>query len=333
MAGVRSSKTVNGTEYKYTTLSGLVTRQEWNGSSIDFIYDDSNQPLAMKYNGTLYYYILNAQGDVVRIIDGSRNVVASYSYDPWGNITSSSGTLADVNPLRYRGYYYDSETGFYYLQSRYYDPELGRFINADSYASTDATGLLSANMFAYCENDPVNRSDPSGELAHLAVAAFVGAAVSLASQFTSEFISSVINGSSQFSSLSTYLGAAVGGAVGGVVTMCAGAAAGGAVSSGVSTLVGQVLENATGKENRSAGDIVRNTIIDATIGCVWGKIDVIKVEGITSGRNSMSAVFRSGLTKLKNQTANRMSFKVMIKGFISGYVSDICQTVFNGINN
>ena len=179
MAGVRSSKTVNGTEYKYTTLSGLVTRQTGGGKTIDFIYDDSNQPLAMKYNGTLYYYILNAQGDVVRIIDGSRNVVASYSYDPWGKIVSSSGTLADVNPLRYRGYYYDSETGFYYLQSRYYDPELGRFINADSYASTDATGLLSANMFAYCENDPVNRSDPSGEwatVAKMAVGAVIGAA-------------------------------------------------------------------------------------------------------------------------------------------------------------
>ena len=163
MAGVRSSKTVNGTEYKYTTLSGLVTRQTGGGKTIDFIYDDSNQPLAMKYNGTLYYYILNAQGDVVRIIDGNRNVVASYSYDPWGKIISSSGALAEVNPLRYRGYYYDSETGFYYLRSRYYDPELGRFINADSYASTDATGILSANMFAYCENDPVNKSDPTGE--------------------------------------------------------------------------------------------------------------------------------------------------------------------------
>ena len=91
------------------------------------------------------------------------SVVASYTYDPWGKIISSSGTLADINPLRYRGYYYDAETGFYYLQSRYYDPEIGRFINADSYASTDATGLLSTNMFAYCENDPVNRSDPRAE--------------------------------------------------------------------------------------------------------------------------------------------------------------------------
>ena len=163
MAGVRSSKTVGSTKYDFTTLSGLVTRQTGGGKTIDFVYDENNQPLAMKYNNTLYYYVLNAQGDVVRIVNSSRSVVASYTYDPWGKIISSSGTLADINPLRYRGYYYDSETGFYYLQSRYYDPEIGRFINADSYASTDATGLLSTNMFAYCENDPVNRSDPSGE--------------------------------------------------------------------------------------------------------------------------------------------------------------------------
>ena len=164
MAGVRSSKTVGSTTYDFTTLSGLVTRQTGGGKTIDFVYDENNQPLAMKYNNTLYYYVLNAQGDVVRIVDGSRSVVASYTYDPWGKIISSSGTLADINPLRYRGYYYDSETGFYYLQSRYYDPEIGRFINADSYASTDATGLLSTNMFAYCENNPVMRVDPTGEL-------------------------------------------------------------------------------------------------------------------------------------------------------------------------
>ena len=163
MAGVRSSKTVGSTTYKFTTLSGLVIRQTGGGKTIDFVYDENNQPLAMKYNNTLYYYVLNAQGDVVRIVNSSRSVVASYTYAPWGKIISSSGTLADINPLRYRGYYYDSETGFYYLQSRYYDPEIGRFINADSYASTDMVGLLSTNMFSYCENNPVMRVDPTGK--------------------------------------------------------------------------------------------------------------------------------------------------------------------------
>lgn len=175
MAGVRSSKTVGSTKYDFTTLSGLVTRQTGGGKTIDFVYDENNQPLAMKYNNTLYYYVLNAQGDVIALADQNGNLIAKYSYDPWGKLLSVTPNgwldeqnayyleVAEANPLRYRGYYYDSETGFYYLQSRYYDPEIGRFINADSYASTDATGLLSTNMFAYCENNPVNRSDPSGE--------------------------------------------------------------------------------------------------------------------------------------------------------------------------
>ena len=228
MAGVRSSKTVGSTTYKYTTLSGLVTRQTGGNATIDFVYDESNQPLAMKYNNTLYYYVLNAQGDVVRIINSSRSVVASYTYDPWGKIISSSGTLADINPLRYRGYYYDSETGFYYLQSRYYDPEIGRFINADSYASTDATGLLSTNMFAYCENDPVNKSDPTGEVAPILIAMAGGALVGIAEQFMTDVIYAMVTGQpldACFSSVGTYVSSAVGGAMsvlpgGGVMRAC-----------------------------------------------------------------------------------------------------------------
>ena len=216
MAGVRSSKTVGSTTYDFTTLSGLVIRQTGGGKTIDFVYDENNQPLAMKYNNTLYYYVLNAQGDVVRIVNSSRSVVASYTYDPWGKIISSSGTLADINPLRYRGYYYDSETGFYYLQSRYYDPEIGRFINADSYASTDATGLLSTNMFAYCENDPVNKSDPTGEVAPILIAMAGGALVGIAEQFMTDVIYAMVTGQpldACFSSVGTYVSSAAGGAM------------------------------------------------------------------------------------------------------------------------
>ena len=95
---------------------------------MDFIYDNQGLPFALNYstnNGssfTTYYYVLNLQGDVVKLVDGGGTSVASYAYDAWGNILSSSGSKAEINPLRYRGYYYDTETGFYYLQSRYYDP-------------------------------------------------------------------------------------------------------------------------------------------------------------------------------------------------------------------
>ncbi len=95
------------------------------------------------------------------MVDSSSNQVAAYTYDPYGKILSATGAMADVNPLRYRGYYYDSETGFYYLQSRYYDPNTCRFINADSYAST-GQGFLGYNMFAYCGNNPMDRVDTKG---------------------------------------------------------------------------------------------------------------------------------------------------------------------------
>ena len=120
------------------------------------------------YDSTLssydtFHYVLNAQGDVVQLNYQGRQdkVYAQYTYDAWGNVLTQSGSLADVNPLRYRGYYCDTETGFYYLQSRYYDPVVKRFLNADSLAST-GQGFTGFNMFAYCMNSPVTRIDEAG---------------------------------------------------------------------------------------------------------------------------------------------------------------------------
>ena len=110
------------------------------------------------------------------LVDANGNEVAAYDYDPYGKIISATGTMAEINPLRYRGYYYDAETGFYYLQSRYYDPEICRFINADSYAST-GQGYMGYNMFAYCNNSPILHSDPSGEILVTTVILIVSAAV------------------------------------------------------------------------------------------------------------------------------------------------------------
>ena len=144
---------------------------------MDFIYNGSGRPFALNYSTvggnrfTTYYYVLNLQGDVVKLIDQDGAVAAAYAYDAWGNILSQSGNMAEKNPLRYRGYYYDSETGFYYLQSRYYDPATRRFINADVYASTDSKDAIACNMFAYCNNNPVIHDDESGECLGLVVLA------------------------------------------------------------------------------------------------------------------------------------------------------------------
>ena len=171
---------VTGTQtvtHEYLTLNGKVARETIRTNNtltavLDFIYDESGKPFALKYstNGTsfqTYYYVLNLQGDVVKLIHYipgfEYESVATYEYDAWGNIVSSSGRLAEINPLRYRGYYYDNETGFYYLQSRYYDPANRRFINADTYSSTDPGDAIGCNMFAYCGNNPVMRNDYSGD--------------------------------------------------------------------------------------------------------------------------------------------------------------------------
>ena len=168
---------VTGTQtvtHEYLTLNGKVARETIRTNNtltavLDFVYDESGKPFALKYstNGTsfqTYYYVLNLQGDVVKLIHYipgfEYESVATYEYDAWGNV-SSSGRLAEINPLRYRGYYYDNETGFYYLQSRYYDPANRRFINADLLAST-GQGFTGTNMFAYCVNSPVVLGDYEG---------------------------------------------------------------------------------------------------------------------------------------------------------------------------
>ena len=162
--GLRTKKTVSGegTHY-YFYASGQLLRESYSGNFLDFSYDANGYPYALKYNGTTYYYITNLQGDVMYMVDGTGATVASYEYDPFGNILSATGEMAEINPLRYRGYYYDAELEMYYLQSRYYDPMVGRFINADDVALLGLSGTeLGYNLFAYCENNPINNSDSTG---------------------------------------------------------------------------------------------------------------------------------------------------------------------------
>jgi RHS repeat-associated protein len=148
----------------------LLVRQTWlthdTYNYIDFLYDESSLPYSFIYNGTQYFYIKNLQGDVVSIANASGTIVVNYEYDAWGNcisvIDNSGIGIAELNPIRYRSYYYDTETGFYYLQSRYYDPAIRRFINADGYVNANGD-ILGFNMYAYCGNNPVMYVDYTGE--------------------------------------------------------------------------------------------------------------------------------------------------------------------------
>jgi RHS repeat-associated protein len=143
----------------------LLVETHSNGITLAYTYDVDGSLLSMNYNGTEYFYVTNLQGDVIELLDSQGTRVVSYEYDAWGNILhQTGGVLAELNPYRYRGYRYDSETDYYYLQSRYYDPSIGRFISSDGLVG-EVGDLLSHNMYAYGANNPVMNVDPSGEFA------------------------------------------------------------------------------------------------------------------------------------------------------------------------
>ena len=354
MSGVRSGKQVyttsnqRTTTYTYTTLSGKVMRQQWETrnsddtvyqamQSLEFVYDDGNQPFAMIYKHgqttELYYYVLNAQGDVIALLNADGTLAASYNYGAWGNYSvhddkgakiTKASFIGHINPLRYRGYYYDRETRLYYLQSRYYDFANCRFINADTFATTDANGFLSANMFAYCENNPIMRVDPDGSSPlSLVINTLVGAGVSVAS--------AAINANIAGSPISTgdLIKAAAVGAVSGFLSSLnpvAKVVTAAAAVSGAVTFVGSMLTGSSvGEAALSAAVAATSTYVSSKLGAsafgaATGKsVDAGKgiigfhvsasMEGLASGGRATRQISKSTKRKQgRTRTTRRQSF-------------------------
>ena len=194
--GKRVRKTSGGniTTYYYNgnVLSGLVRKASKDagttgtGTTVQFVYDTQGKPFMLRMNGkTDYFYLYNGLGDVTGLVDSSNQVVVRYQYNSWGKVTSTQDTsgvsLATLNPFRYRKYVHDPETGLYCLGSRYYDPEVGRFVNADDPSTIFAKPqeLYSKNLYVYCDNNPIIRKDVQGYFPiPCIVGAVVGAVVS-----------------------------------------------------------------------------------------------------------------------------------------------------------
>ena len=207
--GIRDSKTVGSVKHTYTTLSGKIIREKYGTTTIDYLYDNEGRPykLILDLNGTKIhgYFALNLQGDVIAIIDSKGEVAVTYEYDAWGREIASStagdygSRLYAENRLKYRGYYYDSETGFYYVSSRYYDPEIGRFINADTTDVLDVqSDLYDKNLYAYCDNNPVMRKDLNGQVwitvGIMAVGGIIGGVIgAVSSAVTQNALTGTIN--------------------------------------------------------------------------------------------------------------------------------------------
>ena len=183
-AGLRIEKTVNGATRRYIWNSSQLMADVGANDAFYFHYSSGGELIGYTYKTadaeTECILVKNQQGDVERVISADGTILAAYTYDAWGNVLTSEGSLAAANPIRYRGYYFDTETSLYYLQSRYYDPAVDRFINADNYATTYKTST-GANMFAYCMNSPVKGKDDGGDIGwNIVVGAIVGAVVGAA---------------------------------------------------------------------------------------------------------------------------------------------------------
>ena len=176
-SGLRASKTVNSTKTEYEYVGDLLVYERRGTLEFFYMYDSGGNLSGIRYkNGDTdlsYYVVCNSRGDVDTIYNAAGEITVHYVYDSWGKTVriendageaeSDTDSIGYLNPIRYRGYYYDAETNLYYVQSRYYDPEVGRFINADDTANLGVDGsILSYNLFTYCLNNPVNRFDVDG---------------------------------------------------------------------------------------------------------------------------------------------------------------------------
>ena len=256
---------IHSTHYFYdgTKLAG----EKKDDTIVWYDYDENGSPVGMRVNGLDYIFRKNLQGDITGIYNSSAELIVEYTYsDAWGAGVTVSGSAASTigmyNSFRYRGYYYDTESGLYYLNSRYYDPVACRFINGDSLLNPDIA--CGKNLYVYAEHNPVNKTDSTGTWAFIDDAiAFASGAIAGA---VGQFISDVVTG--EFSSWETYAGAAFGGGVGGVVSLYAGPVCGAAVGSGLSTATTLLLENASGKAHHSVGEIASKSLAYAGTGAL-----------------------------------------------------------------
>ena len=338
--GVRTSKTVNSVVTNFSYNGSLLMAQVAGSGAGQikqlYSYDASGQLVSVNYNGTEYYYMRNGQNDIVGLMDNAGAVVVSYSYDSWGKSLTVSGTLATTlganNPFRYRGYYYDTETGLYYLQTRYYDATVCRFISADVYMST-GQGIVGSNMYAYCGNNPVARDDDGGKFWNLVIGAVAGAAIGFIASVADDLISG--KSLSEVDWGKAGISAAIGAVSGLVAATGLGAVAQAGISAGLSAA-----DNAIGQVRKNGGTKgLKFDYLDCLGSAVIGGAS--SAFGSLIGGKSQAA---SSAKKIIEYAQRRINYGSIKRGFqiaatavkyinISRGVASVAGTVLSGTGN
>ena len=243
--------TKNNLVYTYDSNGKLIRQSD----GLEFFYDHTGVA-GMKYNGATYIYRKDVQGNIIALLDNSGEIVVKYTYDAWGNYAAEAldrvdgkvqfnnvdpdtafnadyekyKQLANINPFRYRGYYYDTETELYFLKTRYYDPEVGRFISPDSIEYLDPETINGLNLYAYCNNNPVSNVDPNGNkwwhwvlggllavVSIVVAVATVGATAAIAATVMGALVGALYGGASAYTSGQNVILGAITGGIAGII--------------------------------------------------------------------------------------------------------------------
>ena len=341
------------------------------GVKLYYYYDSYGNLSAIRYvlpdgtNGSdgtneIYYITTNAQGDVLGIYTSQGIQVAAYEYDAWGNCTvfdvtqgsdgnniftevtyseSQKLNMEFLNPFRYRGYYYDQDMGLYYLQSRYYDPQVGRFINADDFYNLgiDLT-ILSFNMYQYCNNSPIIFEDRQGEFLCAAIGAVVGAATSAifasmeAGRTSREIMASAVNGavSGAITGLASDIIIVTGGT--GAVVIAAGAAAG-FLGSGIGTYIEQKILKKDTTDPQNLIEIGVQSVLGGAFGALGGLMSGpadAMMEAVTK-QASQKALTRGITLKFAIKMTVKEEFSKIFDTSVSEIISNVISSVFSMI--
>ena len=365
--GIRTSKIINGITHAYVVDGTKIISETYGNVLLTFIYDEKNTPIGILYRENSYeegkfdeyYFTKNLQGDIIGIYDVTGAIVASYAYDAWGNhfVYNATGEIVEeeqtnfignINPFRYRGYYYDTESDFYFLNARYYDPEVKRFINADTKISSVGGDINGYNLYSYCFNNPIKYDDSMGTWpkwlenvvkavvvvavvvsAVAVVTATGGAAAVVAGVALGTASGALVGGIANEAKGESFINGAAGGAVNGLVQSVGGALApgigtivGGGVGSGLGTCLTENLNN-IGKpieEQKSSADIATSSLKSAAIGAAFSTL--------TAGINYSVdyAVHNQAYGLMPEMT---YGFGEMMKGFFSS-VDDAMVYILSG---
>ena len=328
--GIRTSKTVNGVKHTYYLNGNLIMAEQWGDKLLVYLYDVSGSPIGMMYRTESYaegswdtfWFEKNLFGDIVSIYNELGTKVATYTYrDAWGNhsVSYSNGggsTGAQYNPFRYRGYYYDTDLGMYYLQSRYYDASICRFISPDDTSVIAATpmAVTDKNLYAYCDNNPVMRVDETGEFW---TAILIGAAVGIVAQYIGDVFYNAVSGKEGIdvlvpsSSIMDYIAAGASGAL---------------AATGIDSIGSKVVNAAIDGTAYLFNQLITDQDVNTTELAI-----IVGFSFITSGKGINSNKMRGIYQYSKNVLETAISLKK--RAMYTAKIVDINNTVIKEIRN